>query len=221
MWINQYIPLVKSRPDIILVGQDGGGLPAEAQQILEAKIKEFDGHTVCELGSGSGGHLVALAKQNPGTLHVGFELRFKRVFRTAEKALAADCKNLLVLQADARQLTKIFKPQSLDGIYVNFPDPWNKRRWHKHRLLCEAFFADAVQLLKTKGFIFHKSDHLDYFVATLKLLEANPNFRIVSLTHDLHQSDLAEGNILTEFEQLFCSQGLKINLLKAEKITLD
>jgi tRNA (guanine-N7-)-methyltransferase len=217
MWVNQYIPLVKSRPDIILVGQDGGGLPQEAQSVLDAKLQEFNGQVVCELGSGSGGHLIALAKQNPQILHVGFELRFKRVFRTAEKALSSDCNNVLVLQADARQLSKIFKPASLNGIYINFPDPWNKRRWHKHRLLNEAFFSVASNLLKPQGFIFHKSDHLEYFLATKKLLESRAEYKIVNLTHDLHQSELAEGNILTEFEQLFCSQGLKINLLIAEK----
>ena len=99
--VNPYVELIKTRPERILLGKARIGLPLESLQLLEAKRGQYQKFAI-ELGSGSGGHLVAHAQRNPDTLSVGSELRFKRVFRTAEKADDLKLPNLIMCHVDAR-----------------------------------------------------------------------------------------------------------------------
>ncbi len=213
-WSNQYVELVKSLPDLIITGQTDKTLPAEKQAILNQKISQFS-KVVCELGSGSGGHLVALAQRDPDTLHIGFELRFKRVFKSAEKATQLGLNNVAMMQFDANLIESLFAPNSLHAIYINFPDPWSKRRWHKHRIIKPEFLERAARLLSKEGFIAYKSDHREYFELSEKMFRADPNYSITEFSQDLHSSPFVNNNLLTEFERLFLSKGLPIYYLKA------
>lgn len=211
---NQYVELVKSLPDLIISGETDKTLPAEKQAILNQKISQFS-KIVCELGSGSGGHLVALAQRDPETLHIGFELRFKRVFKSAEKAAQLELSNVAIMQFDANLIESIFAQSSLHAIYINFPDPWSKRRWHKHRIIKPEFLTRAAKLLSHDGFIAYKSDHREYFELSEKMFRSDPNYCITEYSQDLHSSPFVNNNLPTEFERLFLSQGLPIYYLKA------
>ncbi len=169
----------------------------------------------CEVGSGSGRHLLGLAARHPEALIFGFEIRFKRSVRTIEKADAAGLRNVFVLRHRAEFLAEFFPERSVDGIYVNFPDPWSKSRWHKHRILGEEFLAIAASLLKTDGFLAVKTDHREYFESYRKILETQPKYRITEVSNDLMNSEFVENNLPTEFERLFVSQGLPIYYVKA------
>lgn len=168
----------------------------------------------CELGSGSGGHLLKLAIRHPNSMYFGFEIRYKRAVRTIEKAEHLDCKNLIIFRENARQLTKIFPEHSLNGIYVNFPDPWEKRRCHKHRLLSKSLLLDCRQVLKAGGFLSIKTDHAEYFSTFRSIVSTLPEFRIVEESCDLYSSPYLEKNTQTEFERMFVFQGLKIFYLR-------
>lgn len=185
----------------------------EKKKVLE----KTDGYpdVILEICSGSGKHLLELARRNPNSLIVGFELRFKRIYMTAKKASRENLKNILLIRADAKNLNFWFKNQQISKLYINFPDPWDKDRWEKHRVLSEEFFNNLAQLLKRKGEFLYKTDHKERFNDVISLLKSNNLYKIVDYSYDLHDSKYKEANIMTEFESLFLSQGLKINYLKA------
>jgi tRNA (guanine-N7-)-methyltransferase len=215
-WKNQYIDLAKTRPQFLLACEAGVMSDGEREQ-LGRRVAEFE-RRYCELGSGSGGHLVDLASRNQSTLCLGFEVRFKRAVRTAEKAEQLALKNLLVVRGDASQLGAVFSPESLDGVFVNFPDPWEKKKWKKHRLLKEEFLANIHRLLKPSGFLSFKTDHTEYFDSTHEIIRNQGLFNISRVTRDLHASEWQTGNIMSEFERLFCSQNLPVLYLECKKI---
>lgn len=214
-WNNPYIALVSTKPMFVLQAV-GATLTPEQVETLHARISAFP-ERYAEIGSGSGGHLIEQAKTNARAFYLGFELRYKRVFDTARKAEREQLNNLMVVRGQASELFKVFKPNSLNGIYLNFPDPWERRRWHKHRILSAEFLAAVYELLSPSGFISYKTDHNQYFAETLKMIEPAGLFEIEKLTNDLYNSSYLNGNIPSEFEKLFCSKGLPINFLLLRK----
>ncbi|MCB0352751.1 MAG: hypothetical protein KDD64_04475, partial [Bdellovibrionales bacterium] len=145
-WLNQYIPLVSGRSDLIL-NETREGFRAEAMARFRNSLLASR-EVFVEIGSGSGGHLLTRAHESPDALFVGFELRYKRAFRTIEKAEQRGLSNIKLVRADARFLFDLFEPERIGGIYINFPDPWAKDRWKKHRLLNSAFLVQLAQYLR-------------------------------------------------------------------------
>ena len=165
---------------------------------------------IVELGSGSGRHLIDLAVRNPDACCVGIELRYKRAVRTIEKAEHQGVDRVFVLRTDGKQLSTLFPKRSIDTLHVNFPDPWEKRKRWKHRLLSTWLLEASRELLKPDGVLSVKTDHLDYFLAFRADVDAAPWMEVVFETRDLHRDVPMEGVVLTEFESLFRSQGLPI-----------
>lgn len=215
-WRNQYIDLLGSKPEYI-VSAAGKALSAEDLTRIKARCGEFPAVAV-EIGSGSGQHLIELALRDPQTLFIGYEIRFKRIFRTAEKAEKLGLKNILLVRQSAFEMPATFGEGTLDGVYINFPDPWDKKRWHKNRILNPEFIKAMHSMLKPDGFLSYKTDHASYFAATRSILDGLQIFSIESLETDLHSSPLANETPPTEFESLFRSKGLPVMYLRAKKI---
>ena len=109
-------------------------------------------------------------------------------------------------------LEEWFAPASLDTIYLNFSDPWHKERHAKRRLTYRSYLFKYFRLLKKGGKIRFKTDNVNLFDFTLEELSAlglSPDV----LTRDLHASPYAEGNVMTEYEKNFSSQGYPIHML--------
>ena len=216
-WKNQYVELASTIPDRLL-SLSRNGITYDERTILAKKLGTFD-RRIIEIGSGSGGHIIERAQQDPSTLYVGIELRYKRAFRTAEKAKHNGVENIFVIRADISQIVPVLEQFPLNGIYVNFPDPWAKRRWHKHRLLSEEFLKKMCELLHPGGFFSYKTDHVEYFEETVQLLNQLHNLQVLAASRDLYSSDqLPENNVKSEFELLFISQKLPVHYLFAEKV---
>ncbi len=212
-WENQYMQMVKSKPGIILAEEDRSDVSDAARLELRQRIAS---HTriFVELGSGSGLHLLTLAERNRDALCLGLEIRFKRAFKTGEKAERMGLSNLLIMRSDARQIGQLFQDGEVDGFFVNYPDPWDKRRWLKNRLLNPELLLTMRRLLKPGGFLRYKTDHQEYFASTAKLL-TDGGWRIGKHTTDLLSSSWTGENIPTEFEYLFKSQGKPLCMLEA------
>jgi len=185
------------------------------REAIGAKIKDFP--VVCELCSGSGNHIVAQAKRAKAAanddrkIFIGFELRFKRIYRTIEKAKANGVgERVFVAGCQAELINYLFDERRLDGVYINFPDPWEKKRLRKHRLLTAEFLAALSTRIKPGGFFSFKTDHGEYFSSVLDQLRANDNFTIVHETTDLYNSPCLADNIPTEFEGMFLRDQCKI-----------
>ena len=213
-WKNQYIDLVAKEKDYIF-SPDNDIL----EQIARFKllIEDFD-KLYLELGSGSGMHLIELAARDPNNLYIGVELRYKRIFKTAEKARKKGLKNLVLIRINAATIDEWIPKNSLAGIYINFPDPWDKKKWFKHRLINPDSLIVWHQLLQTDAFLAIKSDHLAYFDRLVEDIIASRLFAIESQTNNLYQSEFLANNIATEFEGLFKSKGIAINFLRARRV---
>ena len=207
--------LVTTKPGLILADDEDQTL---APEINRSILEKRTGYQRCyvELGSGSGMHLLQLAAQNPDTLCVGIEIRFKRAFRTGEKAEEMGLSNVLVLRSDAKQIDEIFNLESIDGFFINYPDPWEKRKWRKNRLINGDFVAKLHKLLKPEGFLRFKTDHHEYFTSTLPLFQETSWTR-TKFSRDIFASEYCSQNIPTEFEMLFKYQKKELCLLEVRK----
>jgi tRNA (guanine-N7-)-methyltransferase len=211
-WENQYIQLVATKPEVIIAERD-----RETPLQSRARIAECQGNfkgVFVEIGSGSGMHLLTLAKQNPSILCVGLEIRFKRAFKTGEKAERDGLTNVLVIRTDARYLGELFQPGEVSGFFINYPDPWDKRRWKKNRILNDQMLDTMHTLLKPQGFVRYKTDHREYFESTLTLMNS-ARWQITKQSFNLLDSEWAQENIPTEFECLFKSQSKPLHLMEA------
>ena len=215
-WINPYVHLSNELPEYL--HNCRGKLPTDAEATM---LRErFNGkRIVMELGSGSGQHLIAQAERHPDIFFIGVEIRFKRAYRTAEKAARKNLRNIFIIRGDAVLMKKIFATPdlapSIEGIYINFPDPWQRQKWKKNRLISEDFIPLYALCLQANGFLRLKTDHQEFFESSEKLLQATDTFIVSNRSTDLYQSDALDQNIPTEFEQLFRSQNLPIFFLEA------
>lgn len=213
-WENQYIRLVTTKPEIIVAERDRES-PARSKAAIDA-LKGSYQKLFVEIGSGSGMHLLRLAEQHPDTLCIGIEIRFKRAFKTGEKAERRSLHNVLVIRADARCLSDLFEDDQVSAFFINYPDPWDKRRWRKNRIVSEQMLLTMRRLLSPQGFIRYKTDHKEYFESTTALFR-NQGWSIKKQSANLLNSQWAEENIPTEFECLFKSQNKPLHLLEVEK----
>jgi tRNA (guanine-N7-)-methyltransferase len=214
-WVNPYISQIENDSRIFQFAENA---LATDDRVNFERYRAKHSKVICELGSGSGGHIVERAAETPDALFVGFELRFKRAAVTIAKAEKMGLRNVILFRGRAELLPDLFEANSLDGVYVNFPDPWEKRRWRKHRLLNEQFLQVLFDRIKPEGFFSFKTDHQEYFESAKKDLEGLPQCALQAFSSDLKNSEFALGNIRTEFEKLFNSKGLPIFWLSAKKM---
>ncbi len=211
--VNPYVDRLKEL-DSYIIPCYYNKIEDSEKDFLGKKLDLFN-NIIVEICSGSGMHLLELARKNPNSIVIGFELRFKRIFMTAKKASKENLKNIVLIRNDARNLNFWMKKQSINKLFLNFPDPWSKSKWEKHRIVSRDFLETLSALLVKNGEFLYKTDHTERFLESAKIIQDNKNFNIVEYTNDLYNSPYIENNIKTEFEGLFTSQGLKINYLKA------
>ncbi|MBQ1605076.1 MAG: tRNA (guanosine(46)-N7)-methyltransferase TrmB, partial [Lachnospiraceae bacterium] len=102
----------------------------------------------------------------------------------------------------------IFDIGEVDRIYLNFSDPWPKDRHAKRRLTSSEFLARYNKILKSDGRIEFKTDNVDLFNFSLDEINNSDIWHLDAHTYDLHHdASLNEGNIMTEYEEKFSSQG--------------
>lgn len=167
-----------------------------------------------EIGMGKGDFITQLALMNPDINYIGIE-RFTTVLAIgAKKIKEKNILNLRLMVYDAANLDKIFNPNSLDAIYLNFSDPWPKKKHAKRRLTAKTFLNCYYQLLKANGSLIIKTDNLSFFDFTCESLKEN-NFIIRQLDQDYQFDDKSDG--MSEYELRFRQQGIKINRIVAIK----
>ena len=200
-----------------LINATQNGINDEQIEIIRGITKNYNSIFI-EIGSGSGQFLIENAKNNPDSLYIGFEIRYKRSVRTIEKAHKLGLSNLIIVREDASKIKEIFLPNSISGVFINFPDPWSKTRWLKHRIIRQEVLDTISSLLLTGGYLAFKTDHEEYFDWSKNILDTRLDFQIIEISRDLHQSPYNKTNIKTEFEQLFQFQRKNIHYFKVIKV---
>jgi len=161
-----------------------------------------------ELGAGKGSFITIMAKLNPGTNFVGLERVPDIIIDAAVKRKIMNLPNLFLLLADVEHLDSFFAEGEVDRIYLNFSDPWPKKRHEKRRLTHRLYLEKYKTILKKGGEIHLKTDNADFFEFSLLSL-AEVGFSLQRITWDLHKSSCEE-NVMTEYEKKFAEMGKPI-----------
>jgi len=138
-----------------------------------------------EIGPGNGFFLAELCRRNPQFNVVGVEIRYKRVVLCATKLDKAGVSNGRIARYHAAYLDDLFEPGSLSGLYINHPDPWQKTRHEKNRLISRWFLEDAAQLLRPGGVFRLKSDFADNVYRVPGLLDEALPLEVTGISEDV------------------------------------
>ena len=165
-----------------------------------------------EIGCGKGDFAVGMSAANPDQNWIAMERVADVACLALEKAMRAkDSRpdNLRFLIGDARNASDWFLPHSVDCIYLNFSDPWPKKGYAKRRLTYQSFLEQYRNLLKEGGLLRLKTDNEGLFLFSLEQFELC-GLTVEWKTNDLHASEKADGNIMTEYERNFSEKGQPI-----------
>ncbi|MHC5374059.1 tRNA (guanosine(46)-N7)-methyltransferase TrmB [Enterococcus sp. LJL120] len=166
-----------------------------------------------EIGTGKGQFIYGMAQAHPEINYIGIEMQVSVVSIALDKLLAEPLPNLQLLHVDGSALTEYFADGEVDQIYLNFSDPWPKKRHEKRRLTFKTFLAVDQEILKSGGSIHFKTDNQGLFEYSLASF-SQFGMIIDQVWLDLHQSDFAD-NIMTEYEEKFSSRGQRIYRVEA------
>lgn len=170
---------------------------------------------VLEMGAGTGLFSVKLAKESPSRRYVAVDVKADRLQTGARRAEEENIPNIQFLRARADLLEELFAQNTLETIWVTFPDPFPKERSSKHRLTHPKFLQIYKHLLKPGGQLCFKTDAHKLFEWSLEQLVAE-GWTINELSFDLHDSSLSDTyKIMTTYEARFNAQGLPTYLVSA------
>ena len=166
-----------------------------------------------EIGMGKGQFIRNMAIAHPDINFIGIE-KYESVLmkaiqrkRNLEKEKSID--NLRFICADAKKLSEIFEAGEVDKIFLNFSDPWPKDRHANRRLTSPDFLNVYDIILKKDGVIEFKTDNIGLFEYSLDVVK-DSKWKLDFCSFDFHSEKESEGNIMTEYEEKFSSQGNKI-----------
>lgn len=173
-----------------------------------------DNDICLEIGMGKGNFLLGMCLNHPNINYIGVEKYSSVICSAIKKINEYELDNLKILNIDIIDI-----PQYLYGkiktIYLNFSDPWPKKRNTKRRLTSENFLKLYDNLFKNEKHIILKTDNDDFYEFSKESL-LSYGYKIINETYDLHNSDITDSP-KTEYEEKFSSQGVKIKYIEVIK----
>jgi tRNA (guanine-N7-)-methyltransferase len=128
-----------------------------------------------DLGFGRGELLLDLAAADPGGAYLGVEYSFKRVLKLARRLARTPIANVRLVCATAEAIVgERLADASVSAFWINFPDPWPKKRHHRRRLLQPAFVRQLARRLAPGGLLHVATDHAGYAEAIAEVLAGEP-----------------------------------------------
>lgn len=167
-----------------------------------------------EVGMGKGKFIMELARTNPDINYIGIERYSTVMLKALQKREQLQLSNIYFMCVDAKNMAEIFEPGEVARIYLNFSDPWPKDRHAKRRLTSPQFMEVYDKILSKDGRVEFKTDNRGLFDYSLESVP-EAGWKILESTFDLHHSEMAEGNVMTEYETKFAAEGKPICKLTA------
>lgn len=187
--------------------------PEEYKGKYNKEVFNNDNPIHLEIGMGKGNFIIDKAIKNPDINFIGVERYESVLCRALEKLEDKQLPNVKIICVDAINLGDIFDKE-IDTIYLNFSDPWPKKRHAKRRLTSHVFLPVYDKIFKDSKTIIQKTDNVGLYESSLVSLSTY-GYTILEMSLDLASTGME--NSLTEYEAKFMSQGIKINYLKAFK----
>ena len=175
-----------------------------------------------ELGCGKGSFIAKLAVKNLNINYICVDIK-SEVLGIAKRNIEAEylakqkpIDNVLITSQEIGLIQNMLNEKDIiDRIYINFCNPWPKPRHNKRRLTYPVLLEKYKVFLKPEGEIYFKTDDDDLFEAS-KTYFTSTGFELLKVTYDLHSENVEE-NIITEHEEMFTKQGIKIKALIAKR----
>lgn len=199
-------------------------------------IKEYDNYVeldslvfslspiYLEIGSGKGDFLITHAQNHPENFYIGVE-KYSTVILKALKKIKRrnlSLKNLVFTSADAGLLDVIKFKKTIFKLYLNFSDPWPKKRHAKRRLTSPEFLTKYKDILVNNGTVEFKTDNEDLFNYTLQTIQARNDIKLIYYTTNLYidlNNKFNKDNVQTEYEKKFVGQNKNIYKIVWQFIT--
>lgn len=151
------------------------GLDYQDQPFDFKAIFGNDNPVILEIGFGMGRSLVEMAAQNPERNYLGIEVHTPGVGACIAYALEKEVTNLRVICHDATEILRdSIADAALGGLQLYFPDPWQKAKHHKRRIVQPAFVERVLTKLAPNGFIHMATDWENYAEHMLEVLRQFP-----------------------------------------------
>ena len=173
------------------------------------KIFNNDNNIEIEIGTGKGKFIIEKAMTNPNINYIGIEKYASPLVSATKKLESLDLPNLRLVNLDALGIEEVFDHE-IDKIYLNFSDPWPKKRHTKRRLTSSVFLSKYDSLFKDEKRIEMKTDNDDLYEFSCESFIEN-GYDIVKT--DTNYLD----TIRTEYEDKFISLGKNINYISVVK----
>lgn len=169
-----------------------------------------------EIGCGKGKFLIDMAQKNPDRTYVGIERNVTCVGITAKKIVDNQISNARIMHADVDCFINIdiLKPDSLDRIYLNFSDPWPKKRHEKRRLTSSRYLNFYYMVLKKGGELIIKTDNDGLYQYTKETLSSS---LLEMILDEENYSGNDSSDCFSEYELSFREKGFPIHRIKAIK----
>ena len=168
-----------------------------------------------EIGMGKGQFIRENAKRYPDINFIGIE-KYDSVVAKCLPKIDENLKNLAIVRMDALEIDQVFSHE-VDRIYLNFSDPWPKKRHHLRRLSSRIFLEKYENIFRKDSDICMRTDNSDLFCYSLMSF-SEARYVLKNLTLDLHQQ-MPDNLITTEYEDRFSSKGMPIYSVEAVKVS--
>ena len=161
-----------------------------------------------EVGCGKGKFTAETAEANPDVLLIAVERCREAMVVAMEKAKAMGLKNVYYIDMDVEKIEEIFAGEEIDRLFINFPDPWPRKKNAKRRLTYRTFLDKYCRVIKLGGEIHYKTDNAPLFEFSVEEFTAC-GLEVKNLTRNLHENGIV--GIMTGYEEKFHALGTPIN----------
>ena len=162
-----------------------------------------------EIGCGNGGFIAEAAMRAPNVNFLAVEIISNVIVTAMERIKREKIENVRFLNIPAEVLPCFVPERSIRTIYLNFSTPLPGSTHARQRLTSPRFLDIYRKLLAPEGTLVQKTDSEDFFDYSIEQLLTH-GFAVEEVTRDLHNSEAAKDNIVTEYERQFVGQGKPI-----------
>ena len=161
-----------------------------------------------EVGCGKGKFTAETAQANPDVLLIAVERCREAMVVAMEKAKSMNLTNVFFIDMDVANIEAIFAPEEIDRLFINFPDPWPRKKNAKRRLTHRGFLDKYCRVVRPGGEVHFKTDNAPLFEFSLEEFAAC-GLTVKNRTRDLHKDGIV--GIMTGYEEKFHALGTPIN----------
>ena len=161
-----------------------------------------------EVGCGKGKFTAETAQANPDVLLIAVERCREAMVVAMEKAQTMGLTNVYYIDMDVAEIENIFAPGEIDRLFINFPDPWPRKKNAKRRLTHRGFLDKYCRVVKEGGEFHFKTDNAPLFAFSLEEFAAC-GLETKNVTDDLHKDGVV--GIMTGYEEKFHELGTPIH----------